>query len=162
MFKNIRHSSSGITLVEITILVVVLGIISAMAVPGFQRVMEKLKLSSAARDIVSDLRWARSEAISSRTQIGVYFNEIAKTYTLFVDINNPAGFTYTPGLDSVVKVSNYSNLGAASSTFTNDTIIFKTDGSSNNSGQFTCATPDSYHSRTVDVLSSTGRIKLIS
>jgi len=41
-------------------------------------------------------------------------------------------------------------------------VIFKPDGTCNSSGQITCYSTDASHSKTVDILASTGRIKITS
>ena len=152
----------GITLAELVIAVVIMGIASALAVPVFGRVMYKLKLNAATRDITSDLRWARSQSISKRVQYGLNFDFANKTYRVFYDKDNPAGFLYNAAADSVVKVGDLSTIGTSSSTFANNTVIFKPDGSCNTSGTITCYSTNSSNSKTVGVLASTGRIKVNS
>ena len=159
--KLVRNKA-GFTLIEMVITAVLLGIIAAMAVPDFYRAMQKIKLNSTTRDIISDLRWARSKAIASRTQVGLHFNFDAKTYVVFLDTYNPSGLQYTAGQDSVITTYNLSNIGTASSTFGNNTVIFKPDGTCNTSGQVTCNSTDNNNTHVVDVLSSTGRIKITS
>jgi len=159
---KILRNKSGFTLIEMVITAVVLGIIAAMAVPDFFRAMQKVKLNAATRNIISDLRWARSHSISSRTQVGLNFNFSNKTYCVFLDIDNPGSFQYSATQDSVVKTGSLTDLGSGSSTFTSNTVIFKPDGTCNSSGQITCYSTDSYHSKTVDILASTGRIKVTS
>src|SRR3989337_1392611 len=100
MLRKLRNKS-GFTLIELVITAVVLGIIAAMALPDFFRAMQKVKLNAATRDIISDLRWARSRSISSRTQVGLNFNFTSKTYQVFLDIDNPGNFQYSASQDSV-------------------------------------------------------------
>lgn len=159
--KMLRNSS-GFTLIEMVITAVVLGIIAAMAVPDFFRAMQKVKLTAATRGIISDLRWARSHSISSRTQVGLNFNFNNKTYCVFLDTDNPGNFQYSATKDSVVKSCSIADLGSGSSTFTSNTVIFKPNGTCNASGQITCYSTDASHSKTVDILASTGRIKITS
>ena len=159
---KLLRNKSGFTLIEMVITAVVLGLIAAMAVPDFFRAMQKVKLNAATRDVISDLRWARSHSISSRNQVGLNFDFTNKTYCVFLDTDNPGNFQYSAGQDSVVKSGSLTNLGSGSSTFASNTIIFKPDGTCHASGQVTCYSTDSYHSKTVDILASTGRIKITS
>ena len=161
MLRKLRNKS-GFTMIELVITAVVLGIIAAMALPDFFRAMQKVKLNAATRDIISDLRWARSRSIASRTQVGLNFNFTSKTYQVFLDTDNPSNFQFSASQDSVVKTCSMADLGSGSSTFTSNTVIFKPDGTCNSSGQITCFSTDSYHSKTVDILASTGRIKVTS
>ena len=159
---KILRNKSGFTLIEVVITAVVLGIIAAMALPDFFRAMQKVKLNSATRDIISDLRWARSRSIASRTQVGLNFNFSNKTYSVFLDTDNPGNFQFNAAADSVVKSGSLTDLGSGSTTFASNTVIFKPDGTCNSSGQITCYSTDANHSKTVDILASTGRIKITS
>ncbi|OGC91110.1 MAG: hypothetical protein A2142_01075 [candidate division Zixibacteria bacterium RBG_16_48_11] len=159
---KLLRNRAGFTLIEMVITVVVLGLIAAMAVPDFMSAMQKLKLNAATRDIISDLRWARSGAIATRQQIGLNFDFDNKSYAVFFDTDNPGNFEFVADEDSVVKTGDLSSLGIGSSTFADSTVIFKPDGTCHSSGQIICNSSDNAHSRTVDVLASTGRIKITS
>lgn len=58
-----RIFSSGFTLIELMITVVIIGILASIAVPSFQRFTETNRLASATNDLLSDMAFARSEAI---------------------------------------------------------------------------------------------------
>jgi prepilin-type N-terminal cleavage/methylation domain-containing protein len=162
MTMKILRNKSGFTMIELVITAVVLGIIAAMAVPDFFRAMQKVKLNAATRNVISDLRWARSHSISSRTQVGLNFDFTNKTYCVFLDTDDPGNFQFNAAADSVVKAGSLTDLGSGSSTFASNTVIFKPDGTCNSSGQITCYSTDASHSKTVDILASTGRIKITS
>jgi type IV fimbrial biogenesis protein FimT len=153
---------TGFTLIEMVITAVVAGLIAALAVPSFYRSMQKLKLNAATREIVSDLRWARSKAISTRKQVGINLDFANKRYSVFFDINNPGAFQFSSSQDSVVKTGDLTGLGTGNTTLTDSTVIFMPSGSSNRSGQITCNSRTGSFSRTVDILASTGRVKITS
>lgn len=152
------------TLLELMIVAVIIGITTTLALPGFGQVIEKLRLKNAGRDIVSSMRVARSKAISQRQQFGVYFDSYSRRYILFKDLANLTAFTYDAGSDSDMVTTTLSgkvNFGYTS--FPNYTVIFKPDGSASASGSVALySSEEHYSSFTVDVLSSTGRVKLIS
>jgi Tfp pilus assembly protein FimT len=156
-----KNNNKGMTILEMMIIAAIIGITSALAIPRFGQVMGKLKLKTAGRDIVSDLRLARSNAVSQKQQFGIYFNSNSNQYILFKDKNNPGDFTYDAGSDSdMVTGTLPHNVGFSSISFPNYVVIFKPDGSASNSGSVRLYS--SAGSFTVDVLSSTGRVKLIS
>lgn len=159
------NNNKGITLLEMIIVAVVIGITSTLAIPRFGQVMDKLRLKTAARDMVSSLRLARSHAVSQRSQLGVYFDLESSQYVLFKDLANPGSFTYDAGSDSdVVTKTLPGRVGFGYSSFPNSVVIFKPDGSASSSGAvelYSCEL-DYYGCFTVDVLGSTGRVKLIS
>jgi len=155
-----NKNSKGITLLELVIVVVVLGVVAAMAAPQFGGVMPRLKFKNKSRDIVSDLRLARSDAIAQRGQFGLYFDYSQNGYIVFKDQINPSLFTYDIG-DSVIKtVSLGQDVSLYYSTFSNNTIVFKPDGSANSSGNVTISKDEGGELADIDVLASTGRVRL--
>jgi len=160
-----RLNQKGLTILELTIVAVVVGIISMLAIPQFGKVMERLKLKTAGRDVVSALRLARSSAVSQKDQFGVYFDLNASQYVLFHDLANPSSFTYDLGSDSVIVTKTLPqtvHLGYIS--FPSFAVIFKPNGSAANSGHVGLYSYGEGYGgyMTVDVLGSTGRVKLIS
>jgi len=55
--------SKGYTLVELMVAIAILGIVSAYAVPSFKQIISNKGVSSTANDLVTILKYARSEAI---------------------------------------------------------------------------------------------------
>jgi Tfp pilus assembly protein FimT len=161
---KIKNNQKGVTLLEMMIIAVIIGIASTLALPEFNHTMDKLRLKTAGRDVLSSLRMARSDAISQKFQFGVYFDINAKQYKLFKDLANPGSYIYDAGSDSDVVIGalpGHVNFGSCS--FSNCAVIFKPDGSASTSGSIELHnTEEGYpDSLTVDVLSSTGRVKLI-
>lgn len=157
-------NNKGITILEMMIIVVIIGIGSALAIPRFGQIMDKLKLKTTGQDVVSSLRLARSNAVSQKLQFGVYFNFNLRQYVLFKDVVNPGSFTYNAGSDSDMVIGTLPrNVNFGSCSFSNFAVIFKTDGSASTSGSIQLSSSDEYCGNlTVDVLSSTGRVKLIA
>jgi Tfp pilus assembly protein FimT len=158
-------NNKGITMLEMMIIVVIIGIGATLAIPRFGQIMDKLKLKTTGRDVISALRLARSNAVSQKLQFGVYFNLNSRQYVLFKDVANPGSFTYNAGADSdVVTGTLPRNVNFGSCGFSNFVVIFKPDGSASTSGSIELHnTEEGYPaSLSVDVLSSTGRVKLIA
>jgi Tfp pilus assembly protein FimT len=161
---NIKKNSRGITIMEIMIVAVIVGIVSTLAAPRFVQALNKLKLKRAGRDLISSLRLARSDAVSQRHQFGVYFDRKTQEYVLFKDIADLGSFTYSAASDSAIFTKILpTKVNFGTSTFPSFTIIFKPDGSASSSGWVEIhSEEDSCSSFNVDVLGSTGRVKLIS
>jgi type IV fimbrial biogenesis protein FimT len=66
-----RGDQAGVTLVELMVVVSMLAIVSAIAVPGFRSVVGTMGAKSAAFDLIADLSMARSEAIRRNAQVEV-------------------------------------------------------------------------------------------
>lgn len=162
MMKKLNQK--GLTVLELTIVTVTIGIISMLAIPQFGKVMDRLKLKTAGRDVISSLRLARSSAVSQKDQFGVYFDFESNQYILFHDVANPSSFTYDPGSDSVIvtktlpEIVNFGHI-----SFPSSAVVFRPNGSAANSGQVAVYTYRGHYLGylTVDVLGSTGRVKLI-
>lgn len=65
----------GFTLPEMMVTVAILGILTAIAAPSFTGMLERRRLVSAAEAIMSDLRWARGEAIKRNDDVTVTFTD---------------------------------------------------------------------------------------
>jgi prepilin-type N-terminal cleavage/methylation domain-containing protein len=158
-----KLNQKGVTLLELSIVAVAIGVISMLAIPQFGKVMERLKLKTAGRDVVSALRLARSSAVSQKDQFGVHFDYNSGQYVVFQDLTNPSSFTYDLGSDSVIVTKELpGNVNFGYISFPNLTIVFKPNGSASNSGHagIYCY-GESYGYLAVDVLGSTGRVKLL-
>lgn len=158
-----RCNQKGLTVLELTVVAVAIGVISTLAIPQFGKVMERLKLKTAGRDVISALRLARSSAVSQKDQFGVCFDYSSGQYFLFHDSANPSSYTYDVGFDSVVMTGSLpGNVNFGSVSFPGLAVVFKPDGSASNSGQVGIYSyGESYGSLAVDVLASTGRVKLL-
>jgi prepilin-type N-terminal cleavage/methylation domain-containing protein len=160
-----RHNPNGqrgFTMIELMITTVLIGIITAMAAPQFQKVFERIKLRAAMRDMTSTLRLARSTAIATKEQYGVYFNPTNRTVTLFKDKADLTAFNFT-GADSAIKVDTLPKQMVWMGTdCTNNVIAFRPNGSAGYTGNgnvWTLGyTPKVVGTSTTNVLASTGRV----
>jgi len=155
-----RRLERGFTLMEMMIVVVVIGLISAMAVPSFLSYMPKLKVKTTARDIVSQLRLARSKSVSERRPYGVQFDVAKNCYTVFADTDNPAGMTFTVA-DSTIQVDTLeADVSLNSCTYANNCVIFNSTGAASTSGEIKVVTSDGSILMSINTLASTGRVRL--
>ena len=155
-------SKHGVTLIELMILSVIIGIVSAMAVPRFQIAMERMKIKAASRDVNSTLRMARSHAISDKVQYGVYIGTEDLTITLFKDIANPGSLTFEAS-DSVVACDTLPREFTWISTDCQDNVvIFKPNGSAAFTGGgnifLLASTEKVIGTSQENILASTGRV----
>ena len=163
--KRLNHKggmrSAGFSMIEMMIIIVIIGIIAAMAVPSFFSAIPKLKARTEARNILNFVRLARSKAVSNGAQYGVHIDTNNMQYILFKDTINPAQMMYNIG-DSVVvgPETMDSDVILSNSSFTSNTVIFLPTGGASQSGSFTLDNTDGGSSYTLSVLSSTGKSKL--
>ena len=68
-----RPQSAGFTLIELMIVITITAILTALAVPSFSVTLDNQRISGAAEAVLSDLRWARAEAIKRNKKVRVTF-----------------------------------------------------------------------------------------
>jgi len=68
-----KKNNKGLSLVELLIVFVVMGILTTIAVPSYQIFMTQRRLNGAARMVMSDLMAARMKAVSMNQRVKVSF-----------------------------------------------------------------------------------------
>ena len=75
-------STRGVTLLELLIVLVLMGLIAAMTIPIFGNGVSTTELKSAAREVAAGLRLARSQAIAQRTESVLVFDVAARAFSV--------------------------------------------------------------------------------
>lgn len=75
--KNLRPTETGFTLTELMVVVAVLGVLAAIALPSFQSLTQSQQVKAASFDLFSSLSLARSEAIKRNGNVTVTPNDTA-------------------------------------------------------------------------------------
>jgi prepilin-type N-terminal cleavage/methylation domain-containing protein len=78
-----RKRSSGFTMIEVLVVIVILAILSSLAIPGFTRWLPNYRLNGATRDFFSNIQLAKSLAIRDRAASSISFSD--NTYTVTRD-----------------------------------------------------------------------------
>jgi len=73
-FPRTLTSARGITLVDMLVVVTIVGIIAAMALPVFRDLTATLRLGAAARAVERELQGARLKAVTAGRPVRVRFN----------------------------------------------------------------------------------------
>jgi type IV fimbrial biogenesis protein FimT len=109
-----RHRG-GFTLAEVLVVVVIIGIALAMAVPRMQGVLHRSSVESALNSVASDITLARLRAVRAATRAALVVNSTGTGYSVVVDprsgtpqtlktvsfSNDYKGLTLSPVNDSV-------------------------------------------------------------
>lgn len=105
----------GFSLVELIVVIVVFGILAGMAVPQFIAFRPQNRLNGAARQIYSELMWARSKAVNENSAYVVTF---PTTQTMQIAVSGST-------IKTVDIQAEYSDVTLASSA---STITFSSRG----------------------------------
>lgn len=134
--KQHRVTLSGFSLVEMLVVMLIMGIVGAIALPRYSQFQSQQKVEAAARRITSDLAYASRRANSTSTTQTVTFNIASHKYTL-VQAKNPN----KPNETYVVKLGlEPYNARIVSAAFGGDTsIVFNGYGRPDSGGSVTIA-----------------------
>lgn len=81
--------NNGFTLMELMIVIAIIAILSALAIPNFLGWLPERRLDAGAQDVLQGLQKSRSRAIM--TNRNVIFNFDADSFIAFVDDNDSGG-----------------------------------------------------------------------
>ena len=113
---------SGFTLIQLTVVIALLAILTAVGVPNFLSWLPKYRLKSAARDLYSNLHLAKMLAIKANKKCRVKYYKNPDRYTVAL-------------LNKTIRLSDYKSgitfQGPNNQTFAVPTITFNSRGSSN-------------------------------
>ncbi|MBN1211389.1 MAG: type II secretion system protein [candidate division Zixibacteria bacterium] len=129
MMKRKILSNRGVTLIELLITAVIVGIVATMAVPRFQIAYERHRYNGANRAVNSTFRLARSMAITDKEQYGLHFDVESRAYTIFKDKVNLSGFDFVSG-DSIIRSDTLPpEFGYIVTDVENNVFLFRPNGS---------------------------------
>lgn len=126
-----RRNARGFSLVEVTVVVAVLGMMVSLGYPAMQSWLDRYRVRNAATEIASAIQLQRMRAVSQNQEFSIDFDAEGGTYALYegdpetgtmldtVPRTLPFGVTFQ-GSDDAVDTPD-------------DEIIFHPDGSMNDS-----------------------------
>jgi len=80
--NKIHQGVDGFTLVEILMVVIIVGIVLALAAPNFSKGYSRFELDKTADDLLSVSRWAQAMAIGQERTYALSFSEDRRSYGL--------------------------------------------------------------------------------
>jgi prepilin-type N-terminal cleavage/methylation domain-containing protein len=179
MYKRLKNRK-GFTIIELLIVVSVLAIMAAVAIPNVLSWMLTIRVNSAVRELASEMQLARMKAVSERNNYVITFDISNNQYKIYDDDDNDGAETSelqkTVDIDADYKgiqFGHVSTTGTSGDTILNEvtftgtprSVVFKPDGTANKNGSvFIIPTEDIADSkdarqRAITVI-QTGRVKL--
>jgi type II secretion system protein H len=155
-----KHSQSGFTLVEVSVVVAILGIIAALAIPSMRGTLPKIRLGNSATTLANEISLSRVRAISKSCRFRIVFTvataPAVDSYTLQTEKTGVwanVGTTLLTGTD-LVSVANFRNPNEVIAD-TNGTMSIFFD----NQGVVTLTTPDGQFRKRI-LVTPAGRVTL--
>lgn len=71
----------GFTLIELLVVILIISLVYAVVPPIFNR-GKSAQLQQSAREMMTGLRWARSEAVSKRKSVALWVDTTDKTFSV--------------------------------------------------------------------------------
>jgi type IV fimbrial biogenesis protein FimT len=78
--KGAENREAGLTIIEIIVVIAIIGILSAIAIPGFSAWLPGYRLKAAARDIYSNMQMAKMGAVRTNRTWTVVFSSGTTNY----------------------------------------------------------------------------------
>ena len=147
----------GFTLMEMMIVVAVLAIMAAIAIPNFMSLLPGMRLNGAARQVMGDLMAARMKTVKLNKKTKVFFNGNGYEYEIWDDADNSGAVADNEGDDKERTLqTNYHDVTFSST----GNPIFSPRGTSNAGGTITLTNSSTGEQKKVTVHSFTGRVKI--
>jgi prepilin-type N-terminal cleavage/methylation domain-containing protein len=158
------QGKQGFTLIEMLVIVAIMGIIIAGALPSFTLFMQSQRITSVATAIKRQLIAAKVRAIANpQVHYGVYFDTTAGAPQTFIfqDKNSDGQFnTGEPIYQAAYRLPLGTKLQIAS--VANNVIMFRGDGSAKNdgwsTGAITVSSSAGSTTRTITVAKNIGKV----
>lgn len=82
---HMLRGKGGVTLIELAVVLAIVGIMAVFLAPAIGEWLDNFRIRQTARDIVSQLQFAKMRAISRRLEYRVYFDVANNQYRLWVN-----------------------------------------------------------------------------
>ena len=139
--------AKAFTLVELLMVVVIVSIVGAIALPRYGNAVAQYRLDAAAKRIVADIDYARALAMSTSQSRSIIFSPAYQTYSIanVTSLDNRST-TYTVNLNAEPYKSSL-----VSATFGgSSTITFDPYGTPSSGGTVVVRTPTTQKTITID------------
>jgi type IV fimbrial biogenesis protein FimT len=85
MKRKMIRQDLGISIIELMVVIAIVAIVGSIAVPSYIAWLPKYRLSTASRDVLSDLEYARGYAIKMNASVVLQFDTGQNIYEAWVD-----------------------------------------------------------------------------
>jgi prepilin-type N-terminal cleavage/methylation domain-containing protein len=156
-----KRANQGLTLVEMMLVLLLLGITTTLALPAFDSVRRETKLDGAAAWLLGDIRYAQSLAIHTQQTCTIAFDPVNESYRLLdqngVLVQHP--MTRQSYQVNLKTMQQFQGIDLVSATFgASSNLSFGTLGAPQTGGTVTLSYAN--RQRVITVIYPSGRIML--
>ena len=152
-----RRGDAGFSLTELAVVMILLGIVTAIGLPGLNKFMRSLDLNGEVQRTASLLRVTRQRAITENNNYCVYWDDAQQSIVWFDDDNNDGAKQGTEKNGALGRYPAWITVTeVATNPFSADTVVFYPNGSTNTSGSLQYTNSDGY-SRSLSIVRPTGK-----
>jgi len=124
MMKKMKNS--GFTLLELMVVIAIVAIMAAIAIPNYISWLPDRRLAAGAQDILQGLQKSRSKAIVTNRRVVVNFNTGADSFIAFVDDDASGGLD--AGELTVVSRNMPAGIDLVNTGFAGNSVTFDNRG----------------------------------
>lgn len=131
MIRAMNYRQSGFTMMELLTTVVLAGLLMAMAVPSFNRMVANNRIIDQTNELVGALNIGRSEAIRRNATLTLCRAATDASTSCATANANWSNWILVTGAGAVLRRGSFRDFGGTqhvSSTLTNESIVFGPDG----------------------------------
>lgn len=110
-----RGGQAGFSLMEVMVVAAIVAIMAVLAVPSFSGMVQRQRVKNAADAVLSDLRWARSEAIKRGQDVTVTITTGTTPWQYAI---------YESGSPNLIKLVSGSEFPGVALVSNTDNVIF--------------------------------------
>jgi prepilin-type N-terminal cleavage/methylation domain-containing protein len=85
------RAQCGFTIIELMTVMIVAAVLLALAIPSFRELIARNRLEGVTTEFVTDLQYARSEAVARNANVGLVTGAAGACYTIYQEANPVAG-----------------------------------------------------------------------
>ena len=168
--KIVMRNQRGFTLLELIIVITIAALLVTMAVPGYQSLILRNRMSTAANELTSALNLARSEAIrrnrstvvcksSDGAGCGSAAASWSEGWLVFVDDDNDQSLDNTEPVLRVHGAQPDDYALSLAGNFT-DFVVYRSNGRSDTIGNFTLCKGNTVDNARLIMINRAGRVRL--